>query len=165
MFFCKYLPKAASPPGNSGCCSTEVKILFGSSSVTCFTSELPTGSSILMSAFGSPLIFFWPGSATSNSFTVGGCSFTSLSGFTTGGGNFTWSTFGFGGSGGGGGGFCLFTGGGGWRTTGTIFTFSSFLGIKPAMILMIVGNEMAKTNAATPIISALVVLKPLFLRK
>src|ERR1700733_11989548 len=148
------------PPGNSGTFSTEVNILLGSSSVT-FASEVPTGSSIVTSAFLSPFRFFWPGSATSSSFTVGGFSFTSTSGLTTGGGNLTWSTFGFGGSGGGGGGGFFKSTGGGESTTLVIFTFSFAFGINPAIMLMMVLADIAITNTATPIKRAVRVLRPL----
>src|SRR5260221_14438045 len=151
------------PPGNSGTCSTEVKILLGSSSVT-LASDVPTGSSIVTSAFLSPLRFFCPGSATFNSSIVGGFSLTSTSGLTTGGGNLTWSTFGLGGSGGGGGGGFFKSTGGGDNTTLVIFTFSWAFGIIPPMILRIVLKEIIKTNTTTPIIRAFRVLRSLSLR-
>src|ERR1700749_960347 len=117
---------------------------------------------MVTSAFLSPFRFFCPGSATASSLTVGGCSLTSTSGFTTGGGNLTWSTFGFGGSGGGGGGGFFKSAGGGESTTLVILTFSLPFGINPENILIIVLAEIANTKNTQPIISALMVFLPLF---
>src|ERR1700759_3119908 len=86
---------------------------------------------------------------------VGGFSFTSTSGFTTGGGNFTWSTFGFGGSGGGGGGFLMLSGGGGGSNfTSVSFTFTGALGMNPSIALTIVFIDKINTKNITPIIRA-----------
>src|SRR5471030_3305842 len=92
---------------------------------------------------------------------VGGFSFTSTSGLTTGGGNFTWSTFGFGGSGGGGGGGFFKSGGGCASTTLVIFTFSLALGINPVMKLMMVLADMMTTKTMIAISRALPALRPL----